>query len=115
MTSDKNAPRHYLGVMISSTFTDLEKHRAALIDAINGQELKDVALERSSAKLVDVIDSSLQMVRDASDSSRRSANGQAPRLFGVFSTLWAAVGCATYTVPARQSTGTLYSASGRAT
>jgi hypothetical protein len=68
MTNDKNsAPRQYLGVMISSTFTDLEQHRAALIKAINGQGLTDVAMENDSAKPdVDVIDSSLRMVRDAS-------------------------------------------------
>lgn len=61
------APRQYLGVMVSSTFTDLEQHRAALIKAIKGQVLTDVAMENDSAKPdVDVIDSSLQMVRDAS-------------------------------------------------
>lgn len=53
--------------MVSSTFTDLEGHRAALIHAIKGQGLTDVAMENDSAKPdVDVIDSSLQMVRDAS-------------------------------------------------
>src|ERR1035441_1168718 len=60
-------PRRYLGVMLSSTFTDLKEHRAALIKAIKGQGLTDVAMENDSAKPdVDVIDSSLQMVRDAS-------------------------------------------------
>lgn len=53
--------------MVSSTFTDLEQHRAALIKAINGEGLTAVAMENDSAKPdVDVIDSSLQMVRDAS-------------------------------------------------
>jgi hypothetical protein len=53
--------------MISSTFTDLEQHRAALIEAITGQGLAAVAMEYDSAKPdVDVIDSSLRMVRDAS-------------------------------------------------
>src|SRR5450759_324119 len=61
------APRQYPGVMISSTFTDLKDHRAALIQAIRGEGLTDVAMENDSAKAdVDVIDSSLQMVRDAS-------------------------------------------------
>src|ERR1035437_2908841 len=61
------APRQYPGVMISITFTDLEQHRAALIQAIKGEGLTDVAMENDSAKAdVDVIDSSLQMVRDAS-------------------------------------------------
>ena len=53
--------------MVSSTFTDLVQHRAALIRAINSQGLKAVTMENDSAKpAVDVIDSSLQMVRDAS-------------------------------------------------
>jgi hypothetical protein len=53
--------------MVSSTFTDLEKHREALVSAIKGQGLTDVAMINDSAKPdVDVIDSSLQMVRDAS-------------------------------------------------
>jgi hypothetical protein len=60
-------PRLYPGVMISSTFTDLKEHRAALIAAIDGEGLTHVAMENDSAKAdVDVIDSSLQMVRDAS-------------------------------------------------
>lgn len=68
MGNDKDStPRRYLGVMVSSTFTDLEEHRAALIKAIKGQGLTDVAMENDSAKAdLDVIDSSLQMVRDAS-------------------------------------------------
>src|SRR5271155_601492 len=61
-----NSPLRYHGVMVSSTFTDLEGHRAALIKALKGQGLTDVAMENDSAKPdVDVIDSSLQMVRDA--------------------------------------------------
>lgn len=57
-------PRRYLGVMVSSTFTDLAQHRLALIEAINGQALHEIAMENDSAKLVDVINSSLQMVQD---------------------------------------------------
>lgn len=60
------APRNYQGVTISSTFTDLKDHRAALINAIQGQGLTAVAMENDSAKLLDVIDSSLQMVQDGS-------------------------------------------------
>lgn len=63
---EKPAPRQYQGVMISSTFTDLEEHRAALISAINGEELHEIAMENSSAKTIDVIDSSLLMVQDGS-------------------------------------------------
>src|ERR1044072_1605939 len=58
------APLQYQGVMVSSTFTDLNEHRTALIKAIKGQGLTDVAMENDSAKPdLDVIDSSLQMVR----------------------------------------------------
>jgi uncharacterized protein DUF4062 len=61
------APRQYKGVMISSTFTDLKQHRAALVGAIKGQSLTDVAMENDTAKPdVDVIDSSLTMVRHSS-------------------------------------------------
>src|SRR5690349_21539616 len=68
MTSNNSpTPRQYHGVMISSTFTDLEEHRAALIKALKGQGLTDIAMENDSAKAdLDVIDSSLQMVRDSS-------------------------------------------------
>jgi hypothetical protein len=52
--------------MVSSTFTDLTQHRAALIAAINAQDFKAVAMEDHSARpAVDVIDSSLEMVRNA--------------------------------------------------
>lgn len=75
------APVQFKGVTISSTFRDLKEHRAALIDAIDGQGLKPVAMEHDAAKVIDVIDSSLQMVRDGSAYigviSRRY--GQTPR------------------------------------
>ncbi|HYC91666.1 MAG TPA: DUF4062 domain-containing protein [Thermoanaerobaculia bacterium] len=51
--------------MVSSTFTDLQEHRAALIAAIHGHKLHANSMENDSARLVDVIDSSLQMVRDS--------------------------------------------------
>jgi hypothetical protein len=67
MPDTNHAPRLVRGVMISSTFTDLEQHRAALIRAIKGEGLTDFAMENDTAKAgVDVIGSSLQMVRDAS-------------------------------------------------
>ncbi|MBL8179060.1 MAG: DUF4062 domain-containing protein [Bryobacterales bacterium] len=60
------SPRLYSGVMVSSTFTDLKEHRAALIKAIEGQALKAVAMENDAAKpWGDLIESSLKMVRDA--------------------------------------------------
>jgi tetratricopeptide (TPR) repeat protein len=52
--------------MVSSTFTDLKEHRAALIRALNEHDLHANAMESDSAKPAgDVIDSSLQMVRDS--------------------------------------------------
>lgn len=63
---NRPAPLRYQGVTVSSTFTDLKEHRAALINAIKGRGLTDVAMENDAAKPVDVIDSSLQMVRDGS-------------------------------------------------
>ncbi len=59
-------PRQFPGVMISSTFTDLKDHRGILINVLKSHGLTDIAMENDSAKLADVIDSSLQMVRDAS-------------------------------------------------
>jgi len=59
-------PLDYKGVMVSSTFTDLKEHRAALINIIDHSGFKAVAMEHDSAKSdVDVIDSSLGMVGDA--------------------------------------------------
>jgi tetratricopeptide (TPR) repeat protein len=62
--TDQPSPRQYKGVTISSTFQDLEEHRDALIDILKGHGLFPIAMEHDSARLVDVIDSSLQKVRD---------------------------------------------------
>ena len=43
------APRQFLGVMVSSTFTDFERHREALIAAVSGQALHPIAMEQDSA------------------------------------------------------------------
>ena len=52
--------------MVSSTFTDLKEHRAALIKIIDSADLKAVVMENDSAKPdVDVLDSSLRMVEKA--------------------------------------------------
>ena len=60
-------PRLFPGVMVSSTFKDLQEHRAAMIRAIKGEHLADVVMENDSAKPDgNMVDSSLQMVRDAS-------------------------------------------------
>jgi formylglycine-generating enzyme required for sulfatase activity len=59
-------PRDFKGVMVSSTFTDLKEHRAALINIIDRSGFKAVVMEHDSAKSdVDVLDSSLRMVGDA--------------------------------------------------
>ncbi|GIF46529.1 uncharacterized protein DUF4062 [Asanoa ferruginea] len=60
------APRHYPGVMVSSTFQDFVAHREVLIRVIAGQGLHPVAMEQDSARPAGtVIDSSLEKVRDA--------------------------------------------------
>jgi hypothetical protein len=59
-------PRFIPLVMVSSTFTDLKEHRDALIGALIEHGLHPNAIEFESAKPAgDVIDSSLQMVRDS--------------------------------------------------
>jgi tetratricopeptide (TPR) repeat protein len=63
--SADHTPRHYLGVTVSSTFTDMKKHRAAVIEAIDGLGMHAVCMERDGAKPgEDLIDSSLRMVRE---------------------------------------------------
>ncbi len=53
-------------VMVSSTFTDLKEHRAALITAIHKHKLHANVMEHDDAKVAgDVMDSSLNMVRDS--------------------------------------------------
>ena len=60
-------PRAFKGVMVSSTFKDLMELRAALIKIVDGAEFKSVVMENDSAKSdVDIIDSSLRMVTEAS-------------------------------------------------
>jgi hypothetical protein len=59
------SPRPAQRVMVSSTFNDLKQHRATLIDAIHTQDFKAEVMENSAAKAMDVIESSLKMVRDS--------------------------------------------------
>lgn len=67
MNDEQDAPRQHLGVMVSSTFTDLVKHRAALMKAIEGQAMYPVAMEHEAASPDgSVIESSLRKVRQAS-------------------------------------------------
>jgi Domain of unknown function (DUF4062) len=63
--NSSHQPRNVPQVMVSSTYTDVKDHRAALIVAINTHGLHPKGMENDSAKLVDVIESSLQMVRDS--------------------------------------------------
>lgn len=58
-------PRHVPQVMVSSTFTDLHEHRQALIGLLNSYKLHPNVMEYDSAGFDDVIDSSLNMVRDS--------------------------------------------------
>ncbi len=63
--NNQHQPYHVPQVMVSSTFTDLKKHRDALIAVIPKYNLHAKVMENDSASLQDVIDSSLQMVRDS--------------------------------------------------
>ena len=61
-----NEPKHYRAIMLSSTFTDLKKHRQQAIRAIREFGFKPEVMEDNGARAdADVIDSSLQMVRDS--------------------------------------------------
>lgn len=61
------APLNYKGVMVSSTFTDLEQHRAELMSALRKEELFAIGMEDYVLTPEDdVISSSLNMVRKGS-------------------------------------------------
>lgn len=63
---DRVQPRAYHGVMVSSTFRDLQQHRGVLSKALAGQSVHPVAMEQDSALPAGtVVDSSLHKVRDA--------------------------------------------------
>lgn len=60
-------PSKYHGVMVSSTFTDLKHHRAALMEALRKEELFAIGMEEYiPIPGDDVISSSLNMVRKGS-------------------------------------------------
>ncbi len=68
-----HSPRAVPQVMVSSTFLDLQEHRAAMIQAIHKHKLHANVMEHDDAKPShDVIDSSLQMVRDSAVVQRRA-------------------------------------------
>jgi hypothetical protein len=59
-------PKNYRAIMLSSTFTDLKKHREQVIKAIRELGYKPEVMEDNGARAdADVIDSSLQIVRDS--------------------------------------------------
>jgi tetratricopeptide (TPR) repeat protein len=61
-----NEPKNFRAIMLSSTFTDLKRHREQVIKAIREFGYKAEVMEESGARAeVDVIDSSLRMVRDS--------------------------------------------------
>lgn len=65
-TGATHPPRAIAQAMVSSTFTDLKEHRAALIAAIHKHKLHANVMEHDDAKASgDVIDSSLRMVRES--------------------------------------------------
>lgn len=64
--AESQAPRSVPQVMVSSTFTDLKDHRGALIRGLNEHGLHPNVMEYDSARPAgDVINSSLEMVRDS--------------------------------------------------
>ncbi|MCW2272699.1 DUF4062 domain-containing protein [Rhodoblastus acidophilus] len=66
MPTTPDAPKNFLGIMVSSTFTDLREHRARLLDAIRGLRFMPVGMEDVGARAdLDVIDSSLKMVAES--------------------------------------------------
>src|SRR5690349_12342393 len=61
-----HVPRSHSAVMVSSTFVDISQHREAAIRLLEERRLFPRVMERLSAKPEgDLIDSSLQMVRES--------------------------------------------------
>jgi tetratricopeptide (TPR) repeat protein len=61
-----NEPKTYQGIMVSSTFTDLMEHRQKVIKAIDALGFRANVMENDGARAdFDVIESSLNMVRDS--------------------------------------------------
>jgi len=62
----KYSPKAYPGVMVSSTFSDIKEHRKEIMRILEERQLLPRAMEHDSAKPnLDVIDSSLEMVRES--------------------------------------------------
>jgi hypothetical protein len=65
--SESPNPPLYSGVMVSSTFTDLEKHRSALLKALQKEKMLPIGMENYVVSPEhDVISSSLDMVKQGS-------------------------------------------------
>jgi hypothetical protein len=59
-------PKNYRAIMLSSTFTDLSEHRQGAIEAISKLDYMPKVMEHTGARADDdVIESSLNMVRDS--------------------------------------------------
>ena len=59
-------PKTYFAAMVSSTFNDLKDHRGEVIDALHHNDLLPKVMEYDTARAdADVIDSSLQFVRES--------------------------------------------------
>ena len=59
-------PEAYLGIMVSSTFTNLKSHRQKVIEAIRSFNYKPNVMEDDGARVdADVVDASLNLVRSS--------------------------------------------------
>ncbi|MBL4659088.1 MAG: DUF4062 domain-containing protein [Alcanivoracaceae bacterium] len=66
-TKNDRKPRNYAGVMVSSTYKDLEKHRSILLDVLIKQQVHGIGMEHYVVDASDdVVSSSLKMVDDCS-------------------------------------------------
>ncbi len=65
MPSAKRAKKPHYDIVLSSTSKELERHRAAVIDAIQSAEFFGRAMENDSALPEDIITGSLNKVRDS--------------------------------------------------
>src|SRR5262249_26066676 len=66
MRNSLDEPKSYQAIMVSSTFTDLKDHRQQVIRAIEALGYRANVMEHDGARAdADVIESSLQFVRDS--------------------------------------------------
>jgi|GEM_PF-1721920 len=60
-----NNTKEHLGIMVSSTFSDLKEHRKIAIEYIRKSGYFADAMENDSARIIDVIESSLEKVQNS--------------------------------------------------